>query len=184
LERIERVVLRRRGLNVMLDQDLAELYGVDVKVLNQAVRRNRERFPGDFMSALTQRETESLRSQFVTLKKGRGRHRKYLPYAFTEQGVAMLSSVLRGRRAVRANIEIMRVFVRLRRVLASHADLARKLDALQEKYDDQFDVVFEAIRDLMAPTPARKRIGFRPEKMQLPDETPPAAGRLKARRGR
>ena len=165
LVRIERAVLRLRGLNVMLDRDLAELYGVDVKVLNQAVSRNRERFPDDFMFELTRRETASLRSQFVTLKKGRGRHRKYLPYAFTEQGVAMLSSVLRSPRAVSVNIEIMRVFVRLRGVLASHADLARKVDALQDKYDDQFDVVFEAIRGLMAPPPRqRKRIGFRADK--------------------
>ena len=166
LARVERVVLRLRGLNVMLDRDLAELYGVDVKALNQAVRRNRERFPSDFVFELTRRETESLRSQIVTLKKGRGRHRKYLPYAFTEQGVAMLSSVLRSPRAVRVNIGIMRVFVRLRGVLASHADLLRRVDALQEKYDDQFEVVFEAIRDLMVPPQrSRKRIGFRPEKI-------------------
>jgi hypothetical protein len=146
----------------MLDADLAVLYGVEVKVLNQAVKRNIERFPEDFMFQLTAEEAATLRSQTVTLKPGRGRHRKYLPYAFTEQGVAMLSSVLRSRRAVLVNIEIMRAFVRLRQMLASHADLARKLEALEKKYDAQFKVVFDAIRELMAPpTPKHKRpIGF------------------------
>jgi hypothetical protein len=143
----------------MLDADLAVLYGVGVKILNQAVRRNSERFPDDFMFQLTSQEVMALRSQVVTLKAGRGEHRKYRPYAFTEQGVAMLSSVLRSSRAVRVNIEIMRAFVRLRQMLASNADLLRKLEALESKYDAQFRVVFEAIRELMEP-PA-KQIGFR-----------------------
>ena len=165
VERIERTILRLRGHNVMLDADLAALYQVDVKVLNQAVKRNRERFPLDFMFQLTTEEAASLRSQIVTLESGRGRHRKYLPYAFTEQGVAMLSSVLRSARAVRVNIEIMRAFVRLRQMLQSNAELAKKLDELEAKYDAQFKVVFQAIRELMTPAPApRRRIGFQPVK--------------------
>jgi hypothetical protein len=160
-ERIERRVLRLRGRSVMLDEDLAALYGVRVKTLNQAVKRNRERFPSDFMFRLTAQETASLRSQTVTSKIGRG-GRRYAAYAFTEQGVAMLSSVLRSALAIRVNIEIMRAFVTLRRVLESHRDLADKLDELQEKYDDQFAAVFQAIRRLMTPSkPTRARIGFR-----------------------
>jgi phage regulator Rha-like protein len=160
-ERIERAILLLRGQKVILDIDLAALYGVEAKVLNQAVKRNLERFPEDFMFQLNADEAAFLRSQTVTLKTGRGQHRKYLPYAFTEQGVAMLSSVLRNARAVQVNIEIMRAFVRLRKMLASNAQLAGKLDALEKKYDAQFKVVFEAIRQLMAP-PDRppKKIGF------------------------
>jgi ORF6N domain-containing protein len=147
-ERIERAILLIRGHKVMLDAYLAELYGVETKVLNQAVRRNRPRFPADFMFQLTGEESErlrcqigtsSLRSQIATSKAGRG-GRRYLPYAFTEQGVAMLSSVLRSERAVRVNIEIMRAFVKLRELLAGHKDLARKLAALEQKYDAQFKV--------------------------------------------
>jgi ORF6N domain len=157
-----RAVVRVRGQSVLLDADLAALYGVETKVLNQAVRRNRERFPRDFTFQLTGTETNSLRSQVVTLKRGRGSHRKYLPYAFTEQGVAMLSSVLRSPRAIVVNIQIMRAFVQLRRVLDSNADLARKLAELEQKYDGQFKVVFEAIRQLMTPpVTSAKRIGFR-----------------------
>jgi hypothetical protein len=118
-----------RGQKVMLDTDLADLYQVPTKVLNQAVRRNKDRFPADFMFQLTADEFSALRSQIVTLDTGRGQHRKYLPYAFTEQGVAMLSSVLRSKRAVNVNIEIMRAFVRLRELLATHEDLANKLDS-------------------------------------------------------
>jgi len=163
VRRIDGAILRFRGHNVMLDSDLADLYRVDIKVLNQAVKRNRARFPADFMFRLAAQEAESIRSQIVTLKSGRGRHRKYLPFAFTEQGVAMLSSVLHSARAVRVNIEIMRAFVRLRQALASHADLARKLDHLERKYDGRFRAVFEAIRDLMTPSiRPRKRIGFLP----------------------
>ena len=149
-ERIEQSILLLRGHKVMLDADLAALYGVSIKAFNQAVKRNRQRFPEDFMFQLTPEENAALRSQIVTLETGRGKHRKYLPYAFTEQGVAMLSSVLNSDRAVRVNIEIMRAFVRLRQLLASHADLARKLDALERKYDAQFRVVFDAIRQMMS----------------------------------
>ena len=152
-----------RGHKVMLDADLAALYGVETKVLNQAVQRNLERFPEDFMFQLTEDETDRLRSQTVTLKKGRGQHRKYLPYAFTEQGVAMLSSVLKSPRAIQVNIEIMRAFVSLRQLVTSNADLARKLNALERKYDGQFKIVFAAIRELTEPvTKKRGRpIGFR-----------------------
>ena len=145
----------------MVDDDLAELYDIPVKVLNQAVKRNRDRFPEDFMFQLTTEESDSLRSHFVTLKTGRGRHRKYLPFAFTEQGVAMLSSVLRSKRAVHVNIEIMRAIVRLRQMLASNTQLAGKLAALEKKYDAQFKVIFDAIRQLMTPPETKKRkIGF------------------------
>ncbi len=162
-ERIERTIVLIRGQKVMLAADLAALYDVEVKVLNQAVRRNIDRFPQDFMFQLTAREFDDLRSQSVTSSSGWG-GRRYPPYAFTEQGVAMLSSVLRSKRAVQVNIEIMRAFVRLRRMLASHAELARKLDALEKKYDAQFKVVFDAIRELMAPPePKRRPIGFRTE---------------------
>ncbi len=164
VERVESVIRSVRGQRVLLDADLAELYGVPVSVLNQAVKRNLERFPDDFMFRLTEEELSILRSQFVTLRSTgiHGRHRKYLPYAFTEQGVAMLSSVLRSPRAVQVNIEIMRAFVKLRRLLTEHAELARKLARLERRYDGQFKVVFEAIRELMEPKPLpRRRIGFR-----------------------
>jgi len=158
---VERAILRIRGLNVLLDVDLAALYGVAARSLNQAVARNPERFPADFMFRLTAKEAESLRSQTVILKTGRGRHRKYLPNAFTEQGIAMLSSVLRSSRAVRVNVEIMRTFVQLRRVLRTNAELARKLDALEAKYDARFRIVFQAIRELMTPRRLpQRRIGF------------------------
>jgi hypothetical protein len=162
VERIARAILRLRGRNVMLDSDLAGLYDVQVKVLNQAVKRNRERFPPDFMFCLTAQEAESLRSQIVTSNVRRG-GRRTMPYAFTEQGVAMLSSVLHGPRAVRVNIEIMRVFVRVRRLLASNVELAGRLEALETRYDTQFEVVFAAIRKLMTPKAVSpRRIGFRP----------------------
>ena len=161
--RIEQAIVMVRGEKVMLSTDLAPLYGVPPKVLVQAVKRNRTRFPADFMVQLTKDEFENLKSQFVT--SSWGGLRRATPYAFTELCVAMLSSVLRSERAVLVNIEIMRAFVRLRQLLASHADLARKLDALEQKYDAQFRVVFEAIRQLMAPPPEAKRrkIGFRRE---------------------
>jgi len=145
----------------MLDFVLAELYGVETKAFNQAVRRNINRFPEDFMFQLTEAESKSLRSQIVTSKPGRG-GRRYNPRAFTEQGVAMLSSVLRSLRAVQVNIAIMRAFVKLRQMLASHRDLARRLDEMERKYDAQFKVVFDAIRGLMKPDQKpRRRIGFR-----------------------
>ncbi len=143
----------------MLDTDLAEPYDVPVKQIKRQVRRNRDRFPPDFMFELSREEHDSLRRQFGTLK--RGQHSKYLPYAFTEHGVAMLSSVLKSKRAVQVNIEIVRAFVRLRDIMATHKDLARKLEALEKKYDAQFKVVFDAIRELMDPPPApKRRIGF------------------------
>jgi len=162
-EIIEKKILLIRGEKVMLDADLAELYGVEVKHLKRQVRRNIDRFPEDFMIQLSKEEYDSLRRHFGTLK--RGAHSKYLPYAFTEQGVAMLSSVLNSERAIKVNIEIMRAFVRLRRMLASHAELARKLDALEKKYDAQFRVVFDAIRELMKPPePKKRQIGFHRER--------------------
>jgi hypothetical protein len=167
-EHIEQSILLIRHQKVMLDSDLAELYGVSTKRLNEQVKRNRARFPGDFMFQLTVSEAEILRSQFTTSKKGGG-GRRYLPYAFTEQGVAMLSSVLNSPRAIQVNIEIMRAFVRLRRILASHAALTRKLDALEEKYDAQFKVVFDAIREMMKPPESKKRpIGFLVEEPKVP----------------
>jgi ORF6N domain-containing protein len=144
----------------MLDSDLAALYGVDVKALNQAVKRNRSRFPPDFMFQMNSREAAFLRSQFVTTNNGRG-GRRTAPYLFTEQGIAMLSSVLRSSRAIRVNIQIMRAFVALRRALIAHQDLARKLEGLERKYDGQFTTVFEAIRQLaLPPDPPRRRIGY------------------------
>jgi phage regulator Rha-like protein len=146
----------------MLDADLAALYGVETKALVRAVKRNVERFPEDFMFQLTKSEFDNLRYQSGTSRSWGGR--RTAPYAFTEHGVTMLSSVLHSERAIRVNIEVVRAFVRLRRILATHDDLARKLVALEKKYDAQFRVVFDAIRDLMAPPPATKRrIGFKAE---------------------
>ncbi len=175
LERVEKLILLLRGEKVLLGQQLAELYGVPVKVLIQAVKRNRSRFPEDFMFQLSREEFNhvksqavtanaggSLRSQFVTLK--RGQHLKYLPYAFTEQGVAMLSSVLRSERAVQVNVAIMRAFVSLRRMLSANEGLARKLAELErrlEGHDQAIKSLFDAIRELMAPPLKPKReIGF------------------------
>jgi hypothetical protein len=162
VELIEKKILLIRGEKVMLDADLAELYQVATFNLNKAVKRNIDRFPQDFMFQLTKQEADSLRFQIGMSKtEGRG-GRRYLPYVFTEHGVAMLSTVLNSERAVKVNIEIMRAFVRLRQMLASNAELARKLDALEKKYDAQFKVVFDAIRQLMTPPVTKKRkIGFR-----------------------
>lgn len=159
VERITRAILLIRGQKVMLDTDLAGLYDVDTGALNRAVKRNQGRFPADFMFQLSVEEAEYLRCQSGITRWG---GRRFLPHAFTEQGVAMLSSVLRSKRAVRVNIEIMRAFVQLRQMLSSHADLARKLAALEKKYDAQFKVVFDAIRELTAPPepPRKRRIGF------------------------
>jgi len=167
VERIERSILLIRGHKVILDADLAALYGVETKQLIRAVKRNLPRFPDDFMFQLNEEESENLRFHFGTSSQWGGR--RYPPYAFTEQGVAMLSSVLRSKRAIQVNIEIMRAFVRFRRMLASHADLARKLDALEKKYDSQFKVVFDAIRELMKPPDSKKRpIGFLVEEAKVP----------------
>ena len=161
-EHVERNILLIRGHRVMLDTDLAILYGVPTKRLNEQVRRNKKRFPSDFMFQLTPEEVERLRSQIATLKPGRGQHRKYSPYAFTEQGVAMLSSVLHSARAIQVNIAIMRAFVQLREMIGSNKTLARRINELEKKYDSQFRVVFEAIGELMAePEPKAKRIGFK-----------------------
>ncbi len=165
-ENIASLIYPLRGEKVLLSAELAELYGVSVKTLNQAVKRNIQRFPGDFMFQLTREETDwvmSSRSQIVTLK--RGGNIKYLPYAFTEQGVAMLSSVLRSPSAVEVNIAIMRTFVQLRRLMDSNRDLARRIDALEQRYDEQFSSVFDAIKRLIADDEGRKakpkrRIGF------------------------
>jgi hypothetical protein len=149
-----------RGEKVLLDSDLAALYGVETKALTRAVRRNRHRFPADFMFQLSKDEFADLKRHFGTSSQWGGR--RYAPYAFTEHGVAMLSSVLNSQRAVQVNIQIVRTFVRLRQMLASHEDLARKLAELEQRYDRQFKVVFDAIRQLMAPPveAQRRRIGF------------------------
>ena len=163
-ERIEKAIYLIRGEKVMLDRDLADLYGVETKMLNRAVKRNLARFPADFMFQLTNEEATDLRFQIGTSNRGQG-GRRYLPYVFTEQGVAMLSSVLHSKRAVQVNIEIMRAFVRLRLMLASNVELSRRLDELESKYDRQFRGVFDAIRQLMTPSPPnRKQIGFRSRK--------------------
>jgi len=160
-ENVARLVFFVRGEKVMLDADLARLYGVTTGNLNKAVKRNQARFPGDFMFQLTDKETESLIFQSGR-SKGRG-GRRHRPYAFTEQGVAMLSSVLNSERAVQVNIAIMRTFVQLRRLMDSNADLARKIERLEKKYDEKFAVVFAAIKELITPeAPARKQIGFHP----------------------
>ena len=152
-----------RGNKVMLDKDLAELYGVETGALNRAVKRNAERFPEDFMFQITAEEAELLRCQIGISKQGRG-GRRYLPYAFFEQGVAMLSSVLNSKQAIEVNIAIMRAFVQLRKTLDSHAELARKLADLEkrfESHDEQIQAIFEAIRQLMAPPDKKvKKIGF------------------------
>jgi hypothetical protein len=151
-----------RGERVLLDADLARLYEVSTRVLIQATKRNADRFPSDFMFQLTSDEQSVLRSQSV-ISNGSDRRggRRYRAYAFTEQGVAMLSSVLRSSRAVRVNVEIMRAFVRLRRILATHADLARRLDELEQRYDRRFKVIFDAIRGLMVRPASTRPIGFR-----------------------
>ncbi|MDE3058489.1 MAG: ORF6N domain-containing protein [Bacteroidota bacterium] len=158
-DRIEQRIYFLRSEKVMLSTDLAGLYQVAPRVLVQAVKRNAERFPKDFMFQLTKDEFLNLKSQIVTSRWGG--LRRATPYAFTEQGVAMLSSILRSKRAIRVNIEIMRAFVHLRKLLASNEELAHKLALLEKKYDAQFKVVFDAIRELMAPTePKRRLIGF------------------------
>jgi hypothetical protein len=175
-ENIAQLVFFIRGEKVMLDADLAKLYGVQARALNQAVARNRRRFPADFMFQLSSEEYDRIWSQFVTSSGGnpgnssqivmssrKHRGRAYRPYAFTEQGVAMLSSVLRSSRAVEVNIAIMRTFVQLRRLMDTNRDLARKIQALEKKYDEQFGVVFAAIKQLVAPPiPPKKQIGFHP----------------------
>lgn len=158
--RIEQRIWQIRGHKVMFDVHLAELYGVEVRSLIQAVKRNRERFPNDFLFKLKKQEVTILKSQSVISSSWGGR--RSIPYAFTKQGVAMLSSVLHSPRAIQVNIEIMRAFVKLRQLLISHKDLAEKLDTMEKAYDHKFSVVFDALRQLMAPPPVppKKRIGF------------------------
>ena len=163
-EVIEGKIYMVRGHKVMLDSDLAELYGVPTRRLTEQVKRNISRFPADFMFQLTSEEAKNLRSQIAISSSGHG-GRRYLPYVFTEQGVSMLSSVLKSERAIQVNIAIIRSFVKIREMLLVHKDLARKLEDMEKKYDSQFRVVFDAIRQLMVPPVAEKRkIGFGREK--------------------
>lgn len=164
LERIEQRIFLVLEHKVLFDYDLAELYQVSTKQLNQAVKRNRKRFPGDFMFQLSKSELKIWRSQIVTSNPGARMGLRRPPYVFTEQGVAMLSSVLNGERAIAVNIVIMRTFVRLRQILATHKELAERLTAIEKKYDQKFKVVFDILRQLMEPPPEpRKRpIGFTP----------------------
>jgi phage regulator Rha-like protein len=168
VERISSSILVLRGQKILLDTELAQLYGVATKVLLQAVKRNRQRFPEDFMIQLTEPEWEGLRSQNVTLKSGRGQHRKYLPHAFTEQGIAMLSSVLRSKRAIAVNIQIMRAFVHMRELLNSNRELARQLKELEVRlekklatHDQAITEILSTIHKLMRPPVSKGRpIGF------------------------
>lgn len=158
-ETVESKILFLRNEKIMLDSDLALLYNVETKQLKRAVNRNLERFPDDFMFKLTGEEYKVLRCQFGTLK--RGRHAKYLPYAFSEQGIAMLSSVLNSKRAILVNIQIIRTFTKLRKLLLSHEDLKRAVISMEKKYDEQFKIVFDAIRGLLTPPEKpKRRIGF------------------------
>ena len=160
IENLINKIIFLHGHKVMLDSDLAKLYGVETKMLKRAVRRNIDRFPVDFMFEISDDEYISLRSQFGTLK--RGQHSKYLPYAFTEQGIAMLSSVLHSERAIKVNIAIMRAFVKLRELLLTNKELNRKLQKMEAKYDKQFRIVFEVLKELMEkPKQPRKEIGFK-----------------------
>jgi hypothetical protein len=178
-EVIESKIFLIRSKKVMLDSDLAFLYGVETKVLNQAVKRNKKRFPEDFMFQLSSQEMNSLRSQFVTLdinlksqiviSKGRGRYSKYNLYAFTEQGVAMLSSVLNSKRAIETNIQIIRTFTKLREMIISNTELRRKIEDLERKYDNRFRVVFDTIKRILITTKKEagspvKKIGFSDKK--------------------
>jgi hypothetical protein len=171
VERITSKIYLIRGQKVMLDRELAELYGVETGALNRAVKRNADRFPEDFMFQITEEEAEFLRCQFGISKSGRGGCR-YLPYAFSEQVVAMLSSVLKSRRAIEVNIAIMRAFVHLRNMIASHDKLARKLAELEhqlENHDEQIKTIFEAIRQLVtAPEKSVKKIGYTVKEKQKP----------------
>lgn len=161
-EIVEQKIFLIRNTKVMVDRDLSQLYGVEVKQLKRQVRRNIDRFPNDFMFELSKEEYKSLRSHFGTLK--RGEHSKYLPYAFTEHRILMLSSVLNSKRAIHVNIQIMRIFVKLRKILSTHKELAYKLSELErkiEKHDGEIKTIFQAIRQLMAPPEKpKKKIGF------------------------
>lgn len=160
-EQIERIILNIRGHRVLLDSDLAKIYGVTTKRLNEQVKRNRSRFPSDFMFQLVEKEVEVLRSQFATSRKKHG-GRRYLPYVFTEHGSLMLANVINSPIAVEASIQVVRAFIQLRRMILSHVELSRKIDDLETKYDSQFQTVFNAIRQLMIlPEKPRRKIGIR-----------------------
>ena len=165
VEFIENKIYFIHNKKVMLDNDLVELYGVSTKRLNEQVRRNIERFPEDFMFVLAKEEADSLRSQIATLKKGRGQHSKYLPYAFTEHGAIMAATILNSPRAVEMSIFVVRAFVKLREMLISHKDLKQKIEEMEKKYDSQFKIVFNAIKELMSPPEKQVwKIGFKTEK--------------------
>jgi hypothetical protein len=186
-ESVERTILVLRGRRVILDTDLAALYGVTVAAFNQAVKRNMERFPADFAFQLTREEYESLRSQFVILKAGRGTHRKYLPYVFTEHGAVMAASVLNSPKAVEMSVEVVRAFVRLRQILASNRQLAARVDDLERKmnqsnagHSKNIGTLFDAVRSLMtAPEKPKRQIGFQTKGKGrgLPPTAPPRAPR-------
>ncbi len=160
-ERIISRIFLIRGKKVMTDQDLAELYEVKTKALNQAVKRNIARFPIDFMFQLNKQENDVWRSQFVTLKNSRGQHRKYLPYVFTEQGVAMLSSVLNSGRAIQVNIQIIRTFTKLRELLATNKQLREKIESMEKRYDKKLKDIFEVLKRLLIQEEGPKeQIGF------------------------
>jgi aromatic ring-opening dioxygenase LigB subunit len=180
VERVERTILIMRGRRVILDSDLAALYGVAVSVFNQAVKRNMERFPADFAFQLTREEYESLRSQIVILKAGRGAHRKYLPYVFTEHGAVMAASVLNSPKAVEMSVEVVRAFVRLRQILASNRQLAARVDDLERKmtqsnaaHSKNIGTLFDAVRSLMTvPEKPKRQIGFQTKGKGLPPSRP------------
>ena len=166
IERVEGIILLIRGEKVILDSELAALYGVSTTRLNEQVKRNKDRFPPDFLFRLTSDEWESLISQFAISNLGRGGRRK-LPYAFTEHGAIMAANVLNSERSVQASVQVVRAFIKLREMLASNVELARKLDQLEQKYDRQFKIVFDAIRQLMTPPTSKPRqIGFRPKALK------------------
>ena len=178
IDQIEPLIHEIHGQKVMLDSDLAALYGVPTKVLNQAIRRNLDRFPPDFRFQLTADEAEALRSQIVTLKSGRGQHRKYLPYAFTEHGAFMAASVLNSPRAVEVSVFVVRAFVKLRQLVLTHKDLAGKLDQLERKvgsHDEAIKQLVAAIRQLMAPPdPPKKEMGFHTIRESAKGQTEPS----------
>jgi hypothetical protein len=176
VERIAERIYLIRGIRVMLDRDLASLYQVETKALKQAVKRNSERFPSDFMFELTKEEFDNLRSQIVTSSWGGMR---YAPMAFTEHGVAMLSSVLRSDRAIQVNIQIIRAFTQLRRIVVCYEELKSKIEAMEERYDQNFQVVFEAIKQLLEiEPPPKRRIGFTGEKVEIRDVSQDRPGRI------
>jgi hypothetical protein len=161
---IRNLIYNIRGKAVMLDSDIAELYKVETARLNEAVKRNVKRFPEDFMFQLTEQEFDSLRSQIAISKQGRG-GRRYMPFAFTEQGVAMLSGILSSDTAIDMNINIMRAFVQMRRIGLTVVDMKKKIDGLERKYDHQFKIVFDSLREILTPEPKNKRsLGFTPDK--------------------